>query len=118
MPKGKKKRGKRKWVCLTTGRGDKPGYDDIPTPYSDPFDYALRKKRGLKGKKNPKTKTRKFFYVINMGGGEYSGLEVTTGKELEFLINKLKEEGRFQSIEGPWNTKEKAKEAAERFMKE
>jgi len=117
MTKGKKKRGKRKWICLTTVHGDQQDPTDIPTPYSDPFDYALRKKRGLK-RKNPKTKTRKFFYVINMGGGEYSGLEVTTGKELEFLINKLKEEGRFQSIEGPWNSKEKAKEAAKRYMKE
>jgi hypothetical protein len=117
MPKRKKKRGKRKWVCLTTGRGDKPGYDDIPTPYSDPFDYALRKKRSLKRKKNPpRDPSRKYMYVyVVYTGKEHIGLEVTNAKELESAISGLKREGRFSTITGPFASRQAAKKVFERM---
>ena len=108
----KKKKGRRKWVCLTTVQG---GMDptDVPTPYSDPFDYALRKKRGLKGRRNP----RPIIYVIETRRGEFQGVEVDSVKELEFTIKEFKKRGEFQSITGPFNTRGLAEEAVKRYMK-
>lgn len=109
----KKKKGRRKWVCLTTVKGSEDP-TDFPTPYSDPFDYALRKKRGLK-RNSVKWPPREYFYIVDTGGGEFIGIKVTTAKELEVEILKLKKEKRFSNINGPFPSQKAAREAL-RYM--
>lgn len=112
MPK-KRKRGKRRFVCLTEVVREPQDTGEFPTPYSDPLGYGSYKKKRFRLKKNP----RLIIYVIETKRGEFHGVEVDSAKELEFTINEFKKRGEFQSINGPFNTRSLAEEAVKLYMK-